>query len=112
MEQMLTTFISLHLQLSRHHYPKPQSLTLFQAPNFTTETGEHFSQYLTRIRIEKSKELLSEFPSYNISTIAEKVGCGNNPQYFSQIFKKYCGVTPKNYVKSLQKDNINIMDSF
>ena len=70
---------------------------------FTTETGEHFSQYLTRIRIEKSKELLSEFPSYNISTIAEKVGCGNNPQYFSQIFKKYCGVTPKNYVKSLQK---------
>ena len=79
---------------------------------FTTETGEHFSQYLTRIRIEKSKELLSEFPSYNISTIAEKVGCGNNPQYFSQIFKKYCGVTPKNYVKSLQKDNINIMDSF
>lgn len=78
---------------------------------FTTETGEHFSQYLTRIRIEKSKELLSEFPSYNISTIAEKVGCGNNPQYFSQIFKKYCGVTPKNYIKSLQKDSINIMDS-
>ena len=78
---------------------------------FTTESGEHFSQYLTRIRIEKSKELLSEFPSYNISTIAEKVGCGNNPQYFSQIFKKYCGVTPKNYIKSLQKDSINIMDS-
>ncbi|WP_394919902.1 AraC family transcriptional regulator [uncultured Robinsoniella sp.] len=26
--------------------------------------------------------------------MAEQVGCGNNPQYFSQLFKRYTGMTP------------------
>lgn len=29
------------------------------------------------------------------------VGFGNNPQYFSQIFKKYTRLSPKDYVKSM-----------
>ena len=33
----------------------------------------------------------------NIKTIARSVGFGNNPQYFSQVFKKYTGVSPLEY---------------
>ena len=33
-----------------------------------------------------------------IQDIAEKVGCGKNPQYFSQLFKKRVGMTPTAYM--------------
>jgi two-component system response regulator YesN len=35
--------------------------------------------------------------------IAEKIGYGENPQYFSQVFKKHTGFTPSEYKReSLQ----------
>lgn len=61
---------------------------------FHKETGKKFSQYLTEQRINKAKELMLEDKDNKIQYIAERVGCGNNPQYFSQIFKKSEGITP------------------
>lgn len=68
---------------------------------FTKETGEHFSAYLTRKRIQRAQFLFQKNPSANINDVAEQVGCGNNPQYFSQIFKKATGMTPSSYLKTL-----------
>ena len=50
-------------------------------------------------RMEKAKELLLNGNNEKISEIAEQVGCGDNPQYFSQLFKKYAGMTPSAYLK-------------
>ena len=54
-----------------------------------------YVDYLTGIRIAAAKELLrrSSVKSYEI---ALKVGY-NNPNYFSALFKKHAGMTPKQY---------------
>jgi YesN/AraC family two-component response regulator len=59
------------------------------------ETGKSFSYIILGIRIEKSKELLK---NNNIKTyeVAKEVGI-LDPQYFSQVFKKYTGMTPKKF---------------
>lgn len=61
---------------------------------FHRDTGMKFSQYLTEQRVKRAKELLLAEDSSKIQYVAERVGCGNNPQYFSQIFKKMVGMTP------------------
>ena len=53
--------------------------------------------------IKKAKELLSGSNPVPIADVAELVGCGNNPMYFSQIFKKGTGMSPSSYVKMIQK---------
>ena len=70
---------------------------------FVKETGQKFSAYLTEMRIKKAKELLSGSDPVPIADVAELVGCGNNPMYFSQIFKKGTGMSPSAYIKTIQK---------
>lgn len=64
---------------------------------FFMETGDYLSDYISRIKIEKSKELLIN-QSEAIGIIAEKVGI-EDQRYFSKLFKKYCGKTPREYQK-------------
>lgn len=66
---------------------------------FMKETGEKFSQYVVRVRMEKAKELLRSGRSYKMYEIARKVGFEENTQYFSQVFKKYAGVTPAEFAE-------------
>lgn len=73
----------------------------YVSKQFSLQTGEKFSNYLNRLRITKAKSLLIGCDTENIYTIAEQVGCGNNPQYFSQLFKKYTGMTPTEYMKKM-----------
>lgn len=72
----------------------------YVSKQFSKQTGEKFSNYLNRLRIEKAKKLLLECGTDKIYTVAEQVGCGKNPQYFSQLFKKYVKMTPTDYIKS------------
>ncbi len=55
-------------------------------------------EYLTRIRINEAKYLLSN-SFLNISEISSIVGY-DNPLYFSRVFKKVTGLSPRNYVNS------------
>lgn len=64
---------------------------------FKKEMKENFSTYLIRRRMERAKSIIEKMPEYSIAEIAEKVGYGNNPQYFSQVFKKHTGSTPSDY---------------
>lgn len=66
---------------------------------FVRATGQKFSAFLTDVRIRCAKKLLSEYGIERIHEVAERVGCGNNPHYFSQIFKKSTGLTPSAYAK-------------
>ena len=76
---------------------------------FFKETNQKFSNYLTEVRINKAKELLTGSGMVKIQYIAEKMGCGNNPKYFSQLFKRSTGMTPSNYIKMISggKQNEN-----
>lgn len=64
---------------------------------FKQETGERFSSYLTKLRIKKAIEHISEMEDVKIVNLADMIGFGDNPQYFSQVFKKYTGYTPTEY---------------
>ena len=59
------------------------------------ERNTTFVKYLTFLRMEKAKELLKN-PNIKIVDVAEAVGY-SEPYYFSHSFKKYQGVSPKEY---------------
>ena len=65
---------------------------------FLKETGVKFSEFLLGIRMEKAKQMLRE-KDYRIEEIAEQVGLGHDVPYFYQLFKRYTGMTPKEYRK-------------
>lgn len=62
---------------------------------FKEGTGENFIEYLTNIRMEKAKELLST-TEYSMKEICGMAGY-SDPNYFSRSFKKNVGVTPTEF---------------
>lgn len=62
---------------------------------FSQERGENFIEYLTRVRIDKAKQLLENTAMKN-ADIADETGF-NDPHYFSFIFKKNTGLSPREY---------------
>ncbi len=59
------------------------------------ETGQTFVEYLTAVRLEAAKELLRTSDA-RMSDIAFDVGY-QEPHYFSYLFKKHVGVSPREY---------------
>lgn len=66
---------------------------------FQKETGGRFSNYLTAQRMETALKLFRRNDEITVNDVAERVGFGQNPQYFSTVFKKYFGVSPSNFYK-------------
>lgn len=62
---------------------------------FKQEMGETLSEYFLRIKIERAAQLLKE-DQYKIGQIAKMVGYSTS-SYFSVMFKKYTGCTPREY---------------
>ncbi len=63
---------------------------------FHEKTGQHFSTYLTRARMEKAQYLLSDSSGLSLAEISAACGYPNK-SYFCQVFKKYTGMTPGEY---------------
>ena len=106
MTQQIYAYVTEHLQDPNLTLKQIAENHLFMnvdyvSKKFYKETGQKFSQYLTAARIKRAKQLIIKNPSEPIKNIAEQVGCGNNPQYFSQLFKKQTGMTPTDYINSL-----------
>ncbi|MBT9775663.1 response regulator [Clostridium sp. MCC353] len=59
------------------------------------ETNQNFTELLTNTRIEQSKKLLRD-PKNKIADVARMVGF-NEYTYFSQVFKRITGTTPREY---------------
>jgi two-component system response regulator YesN len=64
---------------------------------FSQQCGITFIDYLTDLRMEEAKRLLTETQK-GLKEIASEVGYAN-PNYFSRVFKKKTGVTPSEYKK-------------
>lgn len=62
---------------------------------FKQETGSSFVEFLAQIRMEKAKELL-RFTDKKVAEISYAIGY-KDPHYFSYLFKKNQGCTPKEY---------------
>ncbi|WP_019635955.1 response regulator transcription factor [Paenibacillus fonticola] len=67
---------------------------------FKQDFGINFSDFLAHYRIDKSKQLMHN-PHLTITQIAELVGF-NDVKYFSKVFKKQEGLSPKMYRSKLE----------
>jgi two-component system response regulator YesN len=65
---------------------------------FKEKTGKTLNQYITETRVEKSKELLLN-TKYKISDVTCMVGL-RDQGYFTKVFRKTTGMTPKEYIIS------------
>lgn len=62
---------------------------------FKESSGSSFKEYLNKVRVEESKRLLAN-TDYSIIDIAVATGFSDQ-SYFSKTFKKYTGLSPKQY---------------
>jgi AraC-like DNA-binding protein len=69
--------------------------TFYFCKMFKKVTGINFTDYLSRVRIEKSKNLLLN-PNLRISEIAFEVGF-QSLTHFNRVFKKILGQSPTQY---------------
>jgi YesN/AraC family two-component response regulator len=77
--------VSKFVELSESHF----------STTFTKEVGETFTDYLTKLRLEKAKELITT-TNMKLYEVCERVGY-TNAEHFSRIFKKTVGCSPKDY---------------
>ncbi len=77
--------VSRHVGLSAAYFS-----TLFKQ-----NTGSSFREYLNQVRVEESKRLLAE-TDYSLVDIAMAMGFSDQ-SYYTKVFKKYTGLTPKQY---------------
>lgn len=76
---------------------------------FKKETHASFSQYLNQVRIRKAQQLLL-YTHQAINEIGEEVGY-NNTNYFSKMFKKLNGLTPKEFREKYYGDYSILIDN-
>lgn len=82
MDDLTLGFMADYVQVSRNYLGQI----------FKNVMGETFNSYLTRVRMEKAKEMLISGNLY-IYEVAERVGY-HSISYFSTQFKKYMGQNP------------------
>ena len=96
------------------HYSEDLSLSLvsekmglsssYLSTKFSQEMGMVFIDYVNKIRVEHACDFLKH-GYLKIYEITEKVGF-NDTKYFSKIFKKVTGVSPKEYMQNNKENQI------
>jgi len=66
---------------------------------FKKKTGETFSDFVMKVRIEQAKKLMQD-DRLNLKEISYEVGY-KDPNYFSRVFKKYANESPKQFRNKL-----------
>ena len=82
-----------HVHVSRFYFCKL----------FKKATGMTFTEYVSRVRIEKAKALLGD-PSRRISEVVFEAGFGSIPR-FNSVFKQQVGMAPTEYRASLRSQS-------
>lgn len=85
-------------QIAKNMYLSP----VYISKIFKEETGESPINYLIKIRLEKARKILMNGENGSIKHIATSVGY-DDVYHFSKLFKKYYGMSPLYYRKTMSK---------
>lgn len=106
-------YIELVLEYIREHYKEKITLSRMSSllnisqghlsSIFKKQTGKNFSDYVTEVKIEKAKELIGTY-QYMMYEVSDMLGF-DTQYYFSAVFKKITGYTPKEYENMTIKKN-------
>lgn len=69
---------------------------------FRARTGVPLVRYLSVLRVEKAQQLLREHPEWSITEIAARCGFEDS-SYFTRVFRKLTGKTPRDFRKNSGK---------
>ncbi len=75
--------------------------TFYFCKQFKRATGLHFTEYLSRLRVEKAKNLLLN-PNLRVSEVAYEVGF-QSLTHFNRVFRKHAGQSPTTWRAALPK---------
>ena len=91
----LSEELSVDQLAKEFHYSRTRLSVLFKKA-----TGQGINEFITRTRIARATQLLSE-GKLSVAQVAEAVGY-NSPQYFSRRFSQVAGCTPSVYLLRAQ----------
>lgn len=67
---------------------------------FVKDSGDSFTDFVCKAKVESARKMLSDTTA-QISEIASSLGF-SDASYFVKVFKKFAGVTPARYRRSLR----------
>lgn len=100
-----STFVQVNDYIKKHYADAINTKTIADkfgfTPAYLSKLFREYkeitpSEYISLLRIGKAKELLKNCPALSVREIAAVTGY-DDPLYFSKVFKKLVGVTPKTY---------------
>ncbi len=97
LEQNIYNNITISDICAKINYGKTYLCTMFKSMN-----GYSIIEYYNMLKIAEAKKLIRE-KNYNFTEISNLL-MFNNPHYFSQVFKKFCGMSPREYSNSVKMD--------
>ncbi len=108
-EHFKTKYVQIMLDFIKNNYNKKISLqdiseqhqvsTVYLNGKFKEETKHTFNDFLNRYRIMKATQMLRQGDKL-VYEVAELTGF-HDYKYFSQVFKKYAGTSPTQFIESL-----------
>lgn len=102
--QKITEYVTVHYaeKISLERIAKQVHLNrTYISSIFKKETGEKFSDYLQKVRLDASKELLKSDSEMTLQSIAEQTGfC--DAAHLSRVFKDHYGVSPIEFRRTEQ----------
>jgi AraC-like DNA-binding protein len=84
-------------RLAGEAHVSPSHLTFL----FRTSLGLPFKTLLTRLRVERAKQILSEAPARRVTEVAMTVGFADL-SHFERSFRKLVGASPRDYRRTLE----------
>ncbi len=77
--------------------------TSYLSSMFKAKTGINMGKYIEDVRMEKAKAYIAN-KDWTITEVASRSGYADSG-YFSRVFKKYTGRTPKQYREELERED-------
>ena len=106
--EYLKTRVSTHVTLeeisAKFHYGKSSLCDVFKHT-----FGETIIVYHTKLKIAEAKRLIFE-KKLTVSEVAEALGF-ESPEYFSRTFRRYTGMSPRDFRTRLVSDNTVYLES-